>query len=134
MCFTVSLMTTTVKRYYVEFGAAMVAYLVAVLISVPSVEAMPSSVWRYPLAALPILPSVGALIAFVRYLRTLDELQRRIQFEAFGIVCAVTVLATLSYGFLENAGLPQAGVIWIGPMMIVLWGLVSGLVSHRYSD
>jgi hypothetical protein len=118
----------------VEFLSAMGGYTVAVFVSAFGVQAMsPGNPWRYPLAVLPVIPSVFALIAFIRRLRSMDELQRRIQFEAFGISFAITIVATLGYGFLELAGLPHLPLIWVGPGMVATWGLVSAFVTRRFA-
>jgi hypothetical protein len=122
------------KRYYLEFGGAMLAYVAVLLVALPVLHAVgKDSVWRFPVAVLPVLPAVAGMAAFVRFLRTLDEMQRRIQFESFGITLALTWLITFTYGFLENAGLPPLSLIWVGPGMVALWGLVSGVVSRRYA-
>jgi hypothetical protein len=122
------------KRYTLEFSASMTSYVVVLAGSLAALNAVGGgSPWRWPLALLPVLPGAAALIAFVRRLRAMDELERRIQFEAFGAVCAVTVLVTLTYGFLENAGLPRVSAIWITPLMIGMWGMASAAVSRRYA-
>jgi hypothetical protein len=122
------------KRYHRSFLASMVAYVALVTVTGIGLRALDDgSAWRYPLALLPVLPAATALLAFVRFPRTMDELQRRIQFEAFGIVVALTVLTTFSLGLLENAGLPRIGLIWVGPAMIAVWGMASAVVSRRYA-
>jgi hypothetical protein len=131
-------MTTTTsssnQRYLREFSAAMVAYTLVLVVSLTALKGVgDSSIWRYPLAVLPVLPGVAALIAFVRRLRDMDELERRIQFEALGIAFAVTILVTFTYGFLENAGLPRLSAIWVTPFMIAAWGVSSLLVNRRYA-
>lgn len=126
--------TTPSKRYALEFGASMAAYVVVLIGSLTALNAVgEDSFWRYPLALLPVLPGVAALAAFVRHLRTLDELARRIQVEAFGIAFAVTALVTFTYGFLENAGLPRVSAIWVTPLMVFSWGLGLAAVNRRYA-
>jgi hypothetical protein len=127
-------MQTAIKRYYLEFGGSMAAYTVVLIAAIRGLDALgPGSGWRYPVALLPVLPAAGALVAFIRYLRTMDELQRRIQFEAFGAAFAATILITFTYGFLEIAGLPTISAIWIGPGMIAAWGVISAIVTRRYT-
>jgi hypothetical protein len=127
-------MKTADRRYLIEFGGAMLAYTAAVFVSAFGVGAMAhDNPWRYPLAVLPVVPSVFALLAFIRRLRVMDELQRRIQFEAFGITLGVGVLGTLTYGFLEEAGLPHLPLIWVGPALIATWGVTSAIVVRRFA-
>ena len=112
----------------------MAGYVAVLVVSLFALKAVgDDSAWRYPLAVLPVLPGAAALLAFVRHLRDLDELQRRIQFEALGIAFAVTVLVTLTYGFAENAGLPRLSAIWVTPLMIAGWGLSQPFVARRYA-
>lgn len=112
----------------------MAAYVVFLVISLTALGMVgDDSPWRYPLALLPVLPGVATLLAFVQRLRSMDELERRVQFEALGIAFAVTIVATLTYGFLENAGLPRLSAIWMTPLMMAGWGLATAVVSRRYS-
>ncbi len=122
-----------VKRYvrdFVGFMAAYVAVLIATLIGLRALG--DDSPWRYLVAPLPVLPAIGLMVALVRYLRDIDELQRRIQLEAIGMAFGATALITFCYGFLQNVGFPPLDAIWIGPAMVVLWGMTSALATRRY--
>jgi hypothetical protein len=119
--------------YAKEFGAAMLGYAIILPLSIWLVQWLRDSPWRYPAALLPIAPSALAMVAFLRFLRRMDELQQRIQIEAIGIAFGATALLTFSYGFLENAGLPRLSWTWILPLMIVIWGVATAYSSHRYS-
>jgi hypothetical protein len=70
--------------------------------------------------------------AFLRFLGRMDELERRIQLEAIGFAFGVTLVVVMTAGFLENAGVPRVSGIWIGPLMIALWGVGAALASRRY--
>jgi hypothetical protein len=59
---------------------------------------------RALVAVSPAVPTIFALLAFLRFLTRMDELQRRIQLEALGFAFGVTAILTFAYGFLENAG------------------------------
>ena len=83
-------------------------------------------------AVLPVFPSALAMWAAIRFFRGLDELQRRIHFEGVTFAFLGTCLISLAYGFLQNAGLPHADVIWVPPLLIILWGLGLGIASRRY--
>lgn len=111
----------------------MAAYTVLVIVSVTVLNTVDSGAWRYAVAVLPVAPLVFAMRAFIRHLRRMDELQRRIQVEALALGFGATVMITLTYGFLENAGLPRLSLIWVAPLMISLWGLGSALASRHYS-
>ncbi len=111
----------------------MIAYVVVLLISITLINSSPGSVWwRIPLALAPVIPAVFGLLAFIRFMSRMDELQRRIQFEAlaFGFGCAG--ILTFSYGFLENVGFPHLSWVLIFPLMIALWGIGAAFTSRKY--
>ncbi len=118
--------------YLKEFGAAMLVYVIVVFVSTFIIIAHPHAPWRFPLALTPMVPATFALWAFVRHLRRLDELQRRIQFEALSIAFGGTALLTFSYGFVENVGFPHLNWFFVWPLMAVLWGIGQALARRRY--
>ncbi len=125
-------MNTGVKRYLKEFGGAMAGYTVLVPVSIWLLRGRECSPWRYPIAILPVIPAILAMWAVIRGVRSLDELQRRIQFEAIIFSFLATCLLTLTWGFLQNAGLPHADVLWVAPLLITLWGVGLGIAHWRY--
>lgn len=125
-------MDANAKRYVKEFGSSMTAYTVMVPLSIWLLKGHGHSSLRYVFAVLPVIPSAFAMWAAIRFFRGLDELQRRIQFEGIAFSFLATCLLTLTWGFLQNAGLPHADVIWIAPLLIILWGLGLGIASRRY--
>jgi hypothetical protein len=120
------------RAYTLEFGAAMLAYMLVLFGSIQLLQAHPQAAWRVPVALAPVVPACFALLAFLRYLARVDELQRRIQLEAIGMSFAAVGLLTFAYGFLEGIGFPHIGLIWILPAMIALWGLGTAIASWRY--
>ena len=120
------------RSYLVEFGGAMLAYVIVLPISIALVQAHPHAAWRVPVALTPVIPAAVALWAFVCQVRRMDELQRHIQFDALVMSCGATALLTFSYGFLENVGFPPLSLIWILPLMVALWGLSVAVTSYRY--
>lgn len=124
----------TGRRYLLEFGGALLAYavvLVAVILLVNGTSS--GSGWRVPLALLPMVPLVFALFAFVRYMGRIDELQRRIQFEALAFAFGGTALLTFGYGFLQSiAGYPQVNWFAVWPVMAVLWLAGKARADRRY--
>ena len=120
------------KRYLKEFGTSMAAYVVVVFTSVWLVKHHVHSPTRYLLAVLPVVPVGFAMWAAIRYFRGLDELQRRIQFEGLAFSFLATCLIALTWGFLQNAGLPHADVIWVAPLLIALWGVGTCIAKRRY--
>ena len=125
-------MDTNAKRYLLEFGGSMAAYSAMVPISIWMLRGHEHTPVGYAVAALPIIPSGLALWAFMRMFRNLDELQRRIQLEAVAFSFLATCLITLTWAFLQNAGLPRFDVSWVAPLLILLWSLGLGIAKRRY--
>ena len=100
--------------------------------SVTILRANPAASWRYVVAVVPVAPVALVLILFARRLSQLDELQKRIQIEAFGFSLAATALVTFAYGFLEGAGMPHLNWTYILPLMAILWGLGTAIFTFRY--
>mgnify|MGYP001052901713 FL=1 len=119
-------------RYLVELGAGMVAYGVVLMISIRLIShgAIENPVWKTVISLAPMLPALFVAVSVLRQLRRIDELQRKIQSEAFSLAFAGTALITFSYGFLENVGYPKLSMFAVWPLMSVLW-IAGGVISHR---
>ena len=97
------------------------------------INASPHSAWwRIPLALIPVIPILFAMRAFMRFFSNMDELQRRIQLEAFAFSFGATGIVTFSYGLLTDVGFPAISWTWIFPLMIALWGIGQGIAVRRY--
>lgn len=122
------------RGYRNKFGVAIAAYGVVLAVVIPLLNGMdPGSGWRVPLALLPMVPLVLALLAFVRYLGRMDELQRRIQLEAFSFAFGGTALLTFGYGFLQSlADFPQLSWFFVWPVMAVLWMAGKARADRQY--
>src|SRR5690606_31140639 len=120
------------RRYVIHFGSAMAAYAVVLTISILLIQAYEDAWWRYFVAVAPVVPIIFAVMAVVRRVRTLDELQQRIQLEALAFAFACTAVLTFTYGFLELVGLPHLDWLWVLPLMSVLWAVGLAIASWRY--
>lgn len=112
------------------FLAVLVAYVLR------KREQLPAFL-RFGLALAPILPMAVALVLFHKSIEQLDELQRRIGFEASLFGFLATALLVLAYGMFAKAELlPDLSVahawpfLWI--LMWLLWAGALGLVRRRY--
>jgi hypothetical protein len=111
----------------------MIGYIVVLFITLTTLKTMsPDNPLRYLLALLPVIPVLFGFVAYLRYVRQLDEMQQRIQLEGVAFSLGVTGILTFALGFLETAGLPPFGMIWVFPMSILLWGAGVALASRRY--
>jgi hypothetical protein len=121
------------RQYIKEFSIAMAAYVVVVAVSSSLINISPSNAWwRVPLALTPIVPAIFAMIAYMRQVGRMDELQRRIQFEALAFGFGAAGILTFSYGFLENVGFPHLPLLFVFPFMIALWGIGLTFTSRKY--
>lgn len=125
-------MNVAARVYIVQFLSAMGAYVALLLLSVYLLQNNPDAPWRGVVAALPAIPACLGLLAFVRYLGRMDELQRRIQLEAIAFATGATAIITFTWGLLENAGFPHLSVIWVLPLLAILWGIGTGVAARRY--
>jgi hypothetical protein len=117
--------------YTREFGLSMAAYVVSLPVSLALLDKVDQPL-KTVVALLPLIPAGFALVAYLRFLRRMDELGRRIQLEALAVGFGAAGMLTLAYGFLENAGFPQLSYIWVFPTMIALWGIGGAIASYRY--
>ena len=124
--------TWVLYRTQIEFGLALLAYLMVLVGSVTVLQANREADWRYYVAVLPVLPAALVIWIFLRALGRLDELQRRIHMQAFGFSLGTTALATFAYGFLEGAGMPHLNWTYVLPLMAVLWALGAAIFKWRY--
>jgi O-antigen/teichoic acid export membrane protein len=120
------------RRYFKEFLPAMLAYAVVMIISVWLIKHQVHPELKIPFALLPMIPALFAMWAAIRYFRGLDELQRRIQFEGLAFSFVASCLIALTWGFLQNAGLPHADIAWVAPLLVFLWGVGACVAKRRY--
>ena len=124
--------TWVTYRHQIEFGLAMLAYLMVLVGSVTVLQANPGAPWRYVVAVLPVAPAALTLSMFLRALARMDEMQKRIQLHSFAFSAGATALITFTYGFLEGVGLPHLNWTLVLPLMALLWGLGTAIFTLRY--
>ncbi len=125
-------MNAAARAYTAQFLSTMAAYVVLLLLSVYVLQHNPTAAWRGLVAVLPAIPASVGLLVFVRYLGRMDELQRRIQLDAIAFAAGAVAILTFSWGLLENAGFPHLSLIWVMPLMAVIWGLAASVAAYRY--
>jgi hypothetical protein len=124
--------TWVTYKTQIQFGFAILAYLMVLAGSVTVVQANHEASWRYFVAVLPVIPAALVIWLTVRALSRLDEVQKRTQMQALGFGMAATGLLTFGYGFLESAGLPDLNVTFVLPLMGLLWGVGLLALDLRY--
>ena len=111
---------------------SLAAYSIALVFSLTWLKAGIEGPWKYAIAVLPVLPALGIPLAVVRHCQAMDELELRIQLESLAFGFASTAIATFTYGFLQNAGLPDVSWVWVWPVMGVCWMLGQLAARRRY--
>lgn len=120
------------KTYARDFVVSMIAYVILIILSRLVLDNLGTSPWRYLIALLPVIPVIFLVLAFLRYLSGIDELQQRIQLQAIGFAAGTTALLTFAYGFLELMGFPRFSTFLTFPLMVMLWGLGLSYVTRKY--
>lgn len=115
------------RKYRLELGAAMLAYMAVLFGSIYLGKPMEPGVPRTLLLMSPAIPLLLAIWAIVRHFGRMDEFMRLRSLESFAIAGAVTAGVTFTYGFLEGAGFPKLSMFWVWGLMGLTWGLVAGL-------
>ncbi|MBO0911569.1 MAG: hypothetical protein J2P13_07220 [Acidobacteria bacterium] len=118
------------RKYRRRMLLALVAYIGLFCVSAIWLERHPPAPEKYAIAVLPMLAVFVVPALVVQLLHSLDELQRKIQLESLGFAFAATAISSLTYGFLENAGLPHLNWIWVWPIMAAFW--ILGVFAARW--
>jgi hypothetical protein len=118
------------RRYTFSMVGALSLYAFALVVSLRWLHYKPEAPWKYAIAVLPVLPALWIPVAAIRLFRAIDELQKQIQLEALAFGFIGTAVLTITYGFLQNAGLPELSWIWVWPVMAICW-IVGGLAARR---
>lgn len=122
-----------IQKYAKEFGMAMIAYIIIVVISLRILGAgIESQTLRALISISPIIPLIAVCWTILRNIRRSDELQRAIQVEALAIALAGTAILTMGYGFLENVGYPRLTMFVVWPVIAVLWTISLFISTQRY--
>lgn len=120
------------KEFSRDMFLGMVAYVVVLFASIAYIKDHMDVPARFLIAILPMIPLIFVARASVRRLTRLDELQKQIQYSALAVTVLATALITLTYGFLENVGLPHVNVLWVWPLMGAIWGASSCIAARYY--
>lgn len=123
-------MSRTDKKYHIQLLLSMGLYLGFTYGSVWLLKNHDLTGYKTAVSLLPMVPLFWSYQAIIAHVRSMDELQRKIQLEAVVFSATITGFFAGAYGFMQNAGYPQLDVIWILPMLIILWG-VGGFVARR---
>src|SRR5690606_15757752 len=110
------------RRYMRALWPIMGAYAVILCLSIMQIRRGVESVpLRALVAVLPVVPLLFFLRAALRYLREIDELQRRIETEAIGIASLLVSMLYFACGLLQAAKVididAAAAMLWVFPLL-----------------
>lgn len=95
-------------------------------------ELLPDGAAPWVVAALPTLVGVFVLVAFSRFLRQTDELQRLIQLQALAIAFGGGWLVSTGYRLYERLGAPSLDIVDNISAMAVLYAIAVVVAQRRY--
>ena len=125
------------KRYIRALWPTLIGYSLAVFLSMwllrHGIDSVPL---RALVAVLPVVPLALMMRAALRYLREIDELQRRIETESIGVASLLTSLLYFGAGLLQQAKVIDIGagvaMIWVFPLLCLIYGIAKMILTRRY--
>ena len=123
--------TQATRRYSVEFGGAIVLYMV-VLFSTRFAFRNYHGPFETAIALSPMIPVLLVFIAALRLFQGTDEFNKRLMTESLAIAGVITALFAASYGFVEGDPLPHPSAWWTWTAFMVSWLVASLILRLRY--
>ncbi len=125
------------KRYIRAMWPILIFYSLALSGSIWVIKhGIASLPLRAVIAVLPALAIVLLMRAALRYLREIDELQRRIETEAIGAASLLVSVLYFAGGLLQKAKVIEIGsataMIWVFPMLMLFYGVAKFVFTRRY--
>lgn len=125
------------RRYLRALLPIMVFYTLALFASTWMLKQGIASVpLRAVIAVLPAVAIVLLMLAALRYLREIDELQRRIETESIGIASLLMSALYFAGGLLDKAKIitvdGAAAMIFVFPILMLLYGISKLILTKRY--
>lgn len=122
------------RRNLLRLAALLAAWSAAFVGGIALIEGdvVPDGPIAWGLAALNLALAVAALLAYVRYLREADELQRRIHLQALALGFGGGWLSVAGYRLFELLGAPYVDRGSVALAMAILYTLGIVLGQWRY--
>lgn len=84
------------------------------------------------IAFIPSVFGIGAVLAYMKFLRMADELMRKIQLEGLAVGFGVGLIFGLGYQVLEKAGAPHLEIDDLALVLMGGWMLGQVVATRRY--
>jgi hypothetical protein len=119
------------SAYHLDFWPGIVGYVVVLGAVTVLGDLDGTSPWRFLWALLPVLPALWVIRAVVRHVRRIDDYQRGLLLRGLAVGFAAAMIASITIGFLDVAGLdvPLAGWIVYGVGMVG-WALAAAVTNR----
>jgi hypothetical protein len=122
------------RRHLFQMSGLMVLYVAILLMSIHALKTgQYSPQFRALIAVTPAIPMFGVVAVTIRFMLSIDELQRQMHLEALAIAAGITAALALTYSFLEGVGLPHSQAWWWFVCIDAAWGLSLPFVRARYA-
>lgn len=123
------------RTYMRRFVISMGIYIILLIGVSTLVGYLPATQWNILLAILPATPLVYALWAYGHYLAGIDELQRLIHTRAIALAAGIVGIGSFTYGLLQSfANFPAINLVWIFPLLSVIWGAGLSYYGREYNE
>jgi len=106
--------------------------LAGVVAAILFVEKHPASPWRYPALIAPMAIIFISVVVTWLSMQGMDELARRIHFEAMAIAFLGSFTVISIYSFLLYTRIVPMTLSMFAPMMVVWWVIGVGVSIWRY--
>lgn len=121
------------KRYSRDLFAAFAAYAVVLVGTRVAIRSFAiDGAAAAALAVAPIAPALAVTAVLLKHVATMDELQRRVQVEAFAASAMIVGLVAFAFGFVEGVAATRPSMIWIFPAMLGGAGVIAPILRRRY--
>ena len=109
------------------YGVAVLASLIDIGAAWALARLSLSPAARIAVALTPLTGNIALLVLMLRWIRKLDEFQKRVHFEAVVFAFLTTGLAVFVYGYLQKAGA-------VGPLNVgFVWGFMLTFYAAGYA-
>ena len=129
-----SLFTPRDSRNYRTFSTWMIAAMLVFVTTTISIDAkwIPNSI-GWVLTALSVALMLAAIRAYIFFLRSADELLRKIHLDALALAFGFGTVAMMGYRLCERLGAPKLDINDSFLVMLVTWVIAQWVGFRRYA-
>ena len=121
------------KNYTRHFILGMSAFVVVLILAIIATRVTTGySNWDNVIMLLPVFPGIYTGLSLAGLMRTLDDLQHRIQLEECCFSLANTAFVALLIGLLQTSASGAINFVWIIPIMAGFWGLGLWFAQRKF--